>query len=750
MTETYPTNDSGATPGLRYVVALNNPHKPRAVHHCWYTDDTVGRARRDKFVAKYNGHPDFGIFYCVGALSERGTAKRDRVVAVYEIVLDQDLVHIEEPRERVLEILKGLPLPPSEIRTSGHGLHAVWYLKEPATGDDVAVAAEIMEALSRLLAGDGMVTRPESLLRLPGTVNTKDLDPAGYVTCEAVWTSPTRADLTDFDVLLDMRATRGTLLTLKEGEKAKANGHTTWADGAPDTRSADETLAQLHYGTGRFHTDMLHATFMATTVDLQLTEVTVNRVFNRAREVLKDAPEESEEWQWCSDRWSIEEMCYTLINKDHSLAGLLPPDLLTVWNDCVAAGLEPKVDGRLGEPWRVVVDKSAAAVAVTARLLTLREYEPVDPRKFPRRQWVWANHVQRGVVSATVGHGGFGKTKLKLAEFIAAAAKRDFMGHTPRERLRVWFHNGEDDLEELTRCTLAICQHFGIDQEDLKGWLYLTSGNEFPLRVARGSSDLKLDTRLINQIKHQITDRRIDMAGFDPLITLHGTTEGGNSEMDQVIDVFKKIAADTRCGIDISCHTRKPPAGTQKLEYNGADMRGVTAIYDAMRSVRILNVMSEEEAKAAQMPTDRLARKKYVRIDDDKGNNRATAAKAQWMRFVSVTLPNAGGLEPGDSVGVLEPWEYPDPGENPHLSDTADDVYLYLLGQFDTAGRYVSDAKNSPSYAPKLFAKEATAKKSHLSAVAFEAAQQRLFAAQKIRVGTFKRNGRDTDRIERT
>jgi hypothetical protein len=245
------------------------------------------------------------------------------------------------------------------------------------------------------------------------------------------------------------------------------------------------------------------------------------------------------------------------------------------------------------------------------------------------------------------------------------------------------------------------------------------------------------------------------MAGFDPLITLHGTTEGGNSEMDQVIDVFKKIATETNCGIDISAHTRKPPAGTQKLEYNGADMRGVTAIYDAMRSVRILNVMSEEEAKAAQMPTDRLARKKYIRIDDDKGNNRASATKAQWMRFVSVTLPNEGGaldpggFESGDSVGVVEPWDYPDPRENTRLSDAADDVYLYLLGQFTDAGRHVNNAAKGEYYAPRLFAKEDTARKSHLSVASFEAAQRRLFAAQKIRMGTFKHNGRDTARIER-
>jgi hypothetical protein len=167
-----------------------------------------------------------------------------------------------------------------------------------------------------------------------------------------------------------------------------------------------------------------------------------------------------------------------------------------------------------------------------------------------------------------------------------------------------------------------------------------------------------------------------------------------------------------------------------------------------MRSVRILNVISEDEAKAAQLPTDRLQRKKYLRIDDDKGNNRAPAERASWVRFVSVTLPNdIGILKPGDSVGVLEPWVYPDPDENTQLSAAADDVYLCLLRQFDDTGRFVNDKKGS-NYAPKQFAKEETAKRSHLTDVAFEHAQRRLFSAKKIRITTFKRGGRDTDRIE--
>jgi hypothetical protein len=286
---------------LRYVVALSNPGKTAKPQHCWYTDDAAGHARRDQFVAALNGHPDLGIFYCIDALREQGTARRDRIVAVYEIVADLDLAHIRETLEQVIEVLKNLPLPPSEIRISGHGLHAVWYLKEPATGDDIAVAAAIMKVLSGLLASDSSVTRPEQLLRLPGTKNTKDLDPAMHRDCEVIWSSPTHVDLTDFDVLLDIPASRGALLTAKEKTAPRTNGHTAWTNDTPDMRSAEETLAQLRYGSGKFHNDLRHATLMMVTADFLLVEVAANRAFNRACEVMKDNPE-GEEWDMRAER----------------------------------------------------------------------------------------------------------------------------------------------------------------------------------------------------------------------------------------------------------------------------------------------------------------------------------------------------------------------------------------------------------------------------------------------------------------
>src|SRR5690606_8170666 len=68
-------------------------------------------------------------------------------------------------------------LPPSAILDSGGGLHAYWLLNEPAQlADDVARhrVAAILQGLCEALGGDPQyVKSPASVMRLPGSVNTK-------------------------------------------------------------------------------------------------------------------------------------------------------------------------------------------------------------------------------------------------------------------------------------------------------------------------------------------------------------------------------------------------------------------------------------------------------------------------------------------------------------------------------------------------------------------------------------------------
>ena len=231
------------------------------------------------------------------------------------------------------------------------------------------------------------------------------------------------------------------------------------------------------------------------------------------------------------------------------------------------------------------------------------------------------------------------------------ATGRNLLGEQPTARLRVWYHNGEDAREELTRRLVAICKHYEIPQEELRGQLVLTSGNEFPLRVAKGYSDLKIDTPLIDNISNQVAKYEIDVAVLDPLVTLHNVSESDNNRMDTVVRVFAAIAAEQDCAFELEHHTRKLRVGDADLD--GDDMRGASAIRDAVRAARVLNHMSTTDAMQLAIPEHE--RMQYFRVDKAKGNN-APPSQAVWRRFVNVDLANGDDVGRRRAVHVARPW----------------------------------------------------------------------------------------------
>jgi hypothetical protein len=100
-------------------------------------------------------------------------------------------------------------------------------------------------------------------------------------------------------------------------------------------------------------------------------------------------------------------------------------------------------------------------------------------------------------------------------------------------------------------------------------------------------------------------------------------------------------------------HTRKPAAGTNG-EITVEDGRGAGALLAAVRSARVLNRMTKDEAAGIDVDNYRL----FFRIDNGKANLAPPSDAATWCQLVSVDLPN------GDSVGVVAPWAWPDPFSN--------------------------------------------------------------------------------------
>jgi RecA-family ATPase len=371
----------------------------------------------------------------------------------------------------------------------------------------------------------------------------------------------------------------------------------------------------------------------------------------------------------------------------------------------------------------------------------LRPFVPFDPAALPPRQFLFGKHYQRRTTGGTVAPGGTGKSSLEMVEGVSMATGRNLLGEEPKERVRVWYHNGEDNMDELNRRLAAICQYYGIPLEELPGWFFMTSGNEVPLRVAQGYSNLNIDHRLVKCIIEAIGDNKIDVATFDPLVTLHGVPENDTGKMDTVVRIFAKMADTQNCAIELSHHTRKLLPGSTE-DYSVDDMRGAGSLKDAMRAVRILNFMSKADAEGAGIAE--LERTSYFRVDRAKANNSPPAKSATWRKFINVDLPNS------DEVGVIIPWEFPGQGsatpERAEAERKAEHIFMELLTRFTLADRTVTDSP-SPGYAPTVFAREREAKLAKVAKGALADAMRRLFEVGKIKNETFGPPSRERRRI---
>jgi len=281
-----------------------------------------------------------------------------------------------------------------------------------------------------------------------------------------------------------------------------------------------------------------------------------------------------------------------------------------------------------------------------------------DPKRLPRRQWLYGRHYIRQFVTATISPGGIGKTSLVLAEAVAMVTGRPILGVPVESTSRVWVWNGEDPMEELQRRILAICLHYGISQSELDG-LFLDSGRSREICIAkelRGGAVVSVPD--YDKVLASVERNRIDVVVIDPFVSSHRVNENDNNSIDLVAKAWARIADEANCSVELVHHARKTGGDEVTVEH----ARGAVALISAARSARALNSMSEdEEAKIGHQALGGV-RKQFFRIDNGKANLALPPNRSRWIKMETVTLPNGSGglIDDGDEVGVPTPWEWPD------------------------------------------------------------------------------------------
>jgi hypothetical protein len=468
---------------------------------------------------------------------------------------------------------------------------------------------------------------------------------------------------------------------------------------------------------------------------------------------LPDDHPDKETWDWNTQRSQIEASVYGAFNlkikENPRIVGALPDLMLKKWRE---------IEERGGTP--ILKKRRYWGVEDTGPADPLPEMEPPpssfseDPDveisgkeetkktegKYPRLEFISASALlsipprefylgkqyQRGAVSGTMAPGGRGKSSLDLVEAVSMAIGRPLLSEEPLRRLKVWYHNGEENWDELCRRLDAVCQYYGIAHAELEGWFCITNPQRFPLRVAEiGSGDrFAPDRNLLAHMYEEIRTNEFEVISLDPLITLHGVPENNPVMMRGVMDIFRDLAASINCSCEIVGHTRKPPIGFD-AQLTAYDTRGSGAIVDALRSVRMLDLMTTEEAEAADV--EEYQRERHVKITPAKRNYSATAAAPEWIRIENLIIPN------GDDVGVVSPWAWPsrDPAAHEASVQRAEGVFLVVAPRLIKRGQRLSDKKGA-NYAPGLIAEEAEAKGARVRDSHLSEAMSRLINAGKV------------------
>ena len=295
--------------------------------------------------------------------------------------------------------------------------------------------------------------------------------------------------------------------------------------------------------------------------------------------------------------------------------------------------------------------------------LTPTPFTWVDPASIPQREVLYGSHLYRKFVSVTVSPGGVGKSSLVMMEAICMASNEPKLG----ERIfggpfRVWYWNGEDPQDENIRRVVAAAVHHKIKPESFSGRLWVDSGRDMQIKLAsmaRGELDLNDD--LFIEIEEALIARQIDVLIIDPLVSAHLVSENDNGAIDAIIKRLGRVAERAKCAIELVHHVRKPSSADAKVDVH--DARGAGALIAGVRSARILNGMTEDEARDAQInPDDRFS---YFQVDLGKSNLSKRDGRSKWRCVVGVGLGNGSDVREEDMIGVVEVYEKPSFGVFP-------------------------------------------------------------------------------------
>ncbi|WP_168204690.1 AAA family ATPase [Tardiphaga sp. vice304] len=318
-------------------------------------------------------------------------------------------------------------------------------------------------------------------------------------------------------------------------------------------------------------------------------------------------------------------------------------------------------------------DESSKAVqkTVTALFSPVSLSGPFDLATSMPRRYVYRHWFALGYLTMIIAPGAAGKSALLRAIAICIAAGVDYLSGDRAKLIRprpILIVNGEDDIKDMLKGVEAFLrEHEATPKERASVYsnlkLFSSVGADpsgkrsFGLASYDEKRAVKITTLERNAIESFIDEHGIEVALFDPLASLHTTSES-NEDLDVIARMFAGIATRKEIAVGLAHHTTKSSASAGKVD--SLDARGGGAAINAARISIVINGVSADDCEVANVPPRFAHRYMSVKLGS-KANLVLGGGPALILEKASHDAGNARDGYAADSIVVLKHHGEADP-----------------------------------------------------------------------------------------
>jgi len=332
---------------------------------------------------------------------------------------------------------------------------------------------------------------------------------------------------------------------------------------------------------------------------------------------------------------------------------------------------------------------------------------PLEPMR-----WLATNRIPAGDVTILSGDGGGGKTTVALQLAIAAAADLgDWLG-TTCESGPVIFFSGEEPEAEMRRRLDSAAHKRDLDPVDIDQLHFHFADPDACLLGISRRDGAMAPTPLFASLAAAVLEIRPALVVVDSIAATFGGNQNDRVHARTFVGLFRQLARQADCAILLLDHPSL--SGIT----NGTGRGGSMDWQNATRARLHLETVTDEDGGTARV------------LEVKKLNYGPSGEKTRLQWEDGCFVPEAATSAPQRAA----------------VFSLADQTYLDCLDALTAQGRHVCHAKGR-GYAPKAFADMPQA--NGMAWKAFQAAQERLFAAGQIENIAYGPPSKGTKRIAR-